>query len=109
MTNTATATKTATKPALSSATVIEALQAKGYTETQIVNSLKRKLNHVEKTASAQVKGVYRKALATARTNLAAAHADHFVPCDVQCLTSAIDECVCHCGGKNHGAYLKANA
>jgi hypothetical protein len=74
---------------------------------KVINSLQRKVAHIEKTSTNKVTvSTWKKALTLAEKALAEAHADHFVPCDSQCMSSAHKECVCHCGGKNHGVLLK---
>lgn len=95
---------------LSAQDVLATLQGKGYTATQVVNSLTRSVAHYDRVKVSPVtKAVYKKALALAEKALQEAHANGFVPCGADCMSAHVEECVCHCGGKNHGMNLKALA
>lgn len=92
-------------------TIIAELVAKGYTPTQVVNSVARSLAHVEKNATNPVlKSVWRKADALAKTNMTNVYAEAaktgaHLPCDARCMDAHEDECNCLCGGVNHGVLL----
>lgn len=77
-----------------------------YTPTQVVNSLVRAHAHAKVHGNAVEAAVYGKAVKIAKEALAKAHAEGFVPCGDDCMKAAPEApCVCHCGGKNHGAKI----
>lgn len=88
--------------------VVARLQAKGYTPTQVVNSVARSLAHAERHGNRTDKVIWRKADATAKAALAKTHVEAGpggLPCDSRCMTASEPECVCLCGGVNHGCAL----
>lgn len=93
---------------LTAAAVLAELNSKGYTATQVVNSVSRKLAHLERhVKDEELVKVFTLAKSKAEKALAQAHAEGFVPCGEDCMAATVTECVCHCGGKNHGIHAGA--
>lgn len=93
--------------------IVSKLQAKGYTEQQIVHSLARSVAHQDKLlelglVTKTVRNHWNKALNDAKSDLTNAYAERFIPCNSECMDAHEDHCVCLCGGVNHGVNLKAH-
>jgi hypothetical protein len=92
--------------AKSVAEIMQGLIGKGYTPTQVVHSAVRKEAWVRKGTSTKAEQkLWQGVVLEAKAYEAAAYAaagPGGMACDPHCMGAIEDECVCACGGLNHG-------
>lgn len=85
--------------------IVADFEAKGYTETQVVNALVRREAHLTHHSDDEdLIKVASLAVLEAKARLTKAHSEKFVPCQKECMEATADVCVCHCNGANHGKH-----